>query len=187
VVKLLLSFLPDSCKAFAPQQFKEPPKKVAVLPSPAQVHPPAIPHVVALSRAIIAKESTAESQSLNPHSGALGLAQIMPANLSAWSQDVLGYRLTPDQFLNNPKLQMKIIKHKLSEYWQEALADSNGNEEMAVLRVASYWYSGDPSLYTSTEPQSFKGKNGKLYPYPSVAEYCNSVLKKYKKYRKGET
>lgn len=183
LVRLLISFLPDFCKAEVPKQ--ETLQKVAV-PSPTQVQPPVIPPVVALSRAIIVKESSADFQSLNPHSGALGLAQVMPANLSAWSQDVLGYRLTSEQFLNDPDIQMKIIKHKLSEYWQEALADSKGNEDVAVLRVASYWYSGDPNLYTSTEPQFYQGKNGKLHHYPSVAKYSNSVLQKYRKYKKGD-
>lgn len=185
MLRLLFSFLPISSKAEAPQQFDKLPQKVAVLPSPAQVNPAAIPPVVALSRAIIGQESSNESKSLNSHSGALGLAQIMPANLSAWSQDILGYRLTPDQFLNNPELQLKIIEHKLSEYWQEALADSDGDEEVAVLRVASYWYSGNPNNYTSTVPQSYQAKNGKLHRYPSVSEYSNLVLKKYKQYRGG--
>jgi hypothetical protein len=187
MVKLLFSFLPTGGKTFAPEQSKNLPQKVAVLPSPASVHPSAISPMVALSRAIIGQESSDDFQSLNSHSGALGLAQIMPANLSAWSQDILGYRLTPDEFLNNPKLQMKIIEHKLSEYWQEALVDSNGDEEVAVLRVASYWYSGNPNLYTSTVPQSYQGKNGKLHRYPSVSEYSNSVLKKYRQYRGGAT
>lgn len=179
MVRLLPSFLPTSDKALAPQQLED--------SSPAQVNPSATPPVVALSRAIVGKESSADFQSLNPHSGALGLAQIMPDNLSEWSQDILGYRLTPDEFLNSPELQLKIIEHKLSEYWQEALVDSGGDEEIAVLRVASYWYSGNPNLYTSTVSQWYKGTNGQLHRYPSVADYSNSVLKKYKQYRVGET
>lgn len=110
----------------------------------------------------------------------------MPANLSEWSQDVLGYSLTPDKFLDSPELQLKIIYHKLSEYWQEALADSGGDEELAVLRVASYWYSGNPNLYTSTVAQSYQGTDSQLHRYPSVAEYSNSVLKKYRQYTGGE-
>lgn len=177
--RLILSLLPTSCKAIAPQE------KVAVLSSPARVNPPATPPVVALTLAIVIKESSAEFQALNPHSGALGLAQIMPANLSEWSEDVLGYSLKPEEFLNSPQLQLKIIYHKLSEYWQEAVADSSGDEELAVLKVASYWYSGNPNLYTSTVPQSYQDRNGQFHPYPSVAEYSNSVLKKYRQY-KGE-
>ncbi len=188
MVRSLLSFLPTSFKAVAPQQFSDSPHKVAVLPSPSlPVNTPATPPVVALRRAIVAKESSVDPQSLNPHSKALGLAQIMPANLSNWSKSTLGYRLTPDQFLNSPDLQLKIIDHKLSEYWQKALADSGGNEDMAVLRVASNWYSGNPERYKSTLPQRYKGRDGRLHRYPSVAEYSNSVLKKYRQYRLEET
>jgi len=66
--------------------------KVAVLPSPAQVNPPAISPVVS-SRAIIGQED--DFQSLNSHSGALGLAQIMPANLARGVKTflVIGLRL----------------------------------------------------------------------------------------------
>lgn len=186
MVRLLLSFLSTSCKAFASQQFGQP-QKAIVLPSPFQTNPATTAPVVALAHAIIGQESSAEFQSLNPHSGALGLAQIMPANLSEWSQEILGYRLTPDEFLNSPQLQMKIIEYKLSEYWQEALVDSSGDEETAVLRVASYWYSGSPDLYTSTVAQSYKGTDGQVHRYPSVAKYSNSILQKYRRYREGET
>ncbi len=184
--RLLFSLLPTSDKTFAPQQSEQKSQKVAVLQSPAQVLPPT-PSMVALGRAIVEKESLANSQSQNPHSGALGLAQIMPANLSQWSQDILGYRLTPDEFLNSPYLQLKIIDYKLSEYWQEALAESEQNEELAVLKVASYWYSGNPNLYNSTEPQWYRGTDSKLHRYPSVAQYSNSILKKYRHYRRGKS
>ena len=186
ILKLCLSFLPISFKASAPEQFKNQPQKVAVLRSQPPSNTTTSP-VIALGHAIVGKESSADSQSLNPHSGALGLAQIMPVNLSEWSQDILGYRLTPDEFLDSPELQLKIINHKLSEYWQEAWADSGGDEDIAVLKVASYWYSGDPDLYTSTEAQWSKGTSGELHRYPSVAEYSNSVLKKYRQHLVGET
>jgi len=75
----------------------------------------------------------------------------------------------------NPELQLKIIEHKLSEYWQEALADSDGNEDVAV-RVASYWYSGNPNPNTSTVPQSYQAKMVNC-AHPSVSEYSNLVLK----------
>jgi len=51
----------------------------------------------------------------------------------------------PDEFLNNPELQLKIIEHKLSEYWQEALADSDGNEDVAVLGLQAI---GTVATYT---------------------------------------
>lgn len=173
ILKWLTSFLPDSFPAFTFGRWEDSPPQVAV--SPPQISP-----LDALSRAIISQESTDNFQSLNPHSQALGLAQVMPANLSDWSKEALGYRLTVKEFLNNPDLQKKIINYKLSEYWQDALADTNGDEDLAVLRVASHWYSGRPHLYNSKAPQWYKGKDGKLHSYPSIAEYSNSVLERYR-------
>lgn len=187
MVRLLFSFLPTSYKAVAPQQFDKLPQKVAVLPSPTGGNSSTTIPVVALGRAIIGTESSGDFESLNSHSGASGFAQIMPANISEWSQDILGYRLTPNEFLNSPELQLTIIYQKLSEYWQKALADSGGDEDLAVLKVASHWYSGNPKLYTSTKPQWYEGTDGQLHRYPSVADYSNSVLKKYRQYLVGET
>lgn len=139
--------------------------------SPASHTPEA---VVALRRAIIGQESGANFRAVNRHSGALGYGQVMPANVPSWSREALGYSLTPDQFLNSPELQLKVIDHKLNEYWQAALVDAQGNEAIAVRRVASHWYSGKPYRYTSTRAQYSGG-----HRYPSVAEYTLQVLQRY--------
>lgn len=174
VLKSLVSFLYTSVQSVASQYFQDSRPAITVLPS--------ISPVDALVHAIISQESTENFESVNPHSQALGLAQIMPANLSDWSKEALGYRLTVDEFLKDPATQRQIISYKLNEYWQDALIKSNGDEERAVLKVASHWYSGNPNLYNSTETQWYKGEDGKLYRYPSIAEYSNSVLGRYKKY-----
>lgn len=148
---------------------------------------PIVSPVDALSRAIIARESTDNYKSLNPHSQALGLAQVMPANISAWSQEALGYRVSVDKFLNNPDLQKQIINYKLGQYWQQALVESNGDEELAVLKVASHWYSGDSNLHKSKTTQWYKGTNGKLHRYPSVSNYSHSILQRYKQHIKQTT
>lgn len=146
-------------------------------PAPILVSP-----VDALSHAIINQESTNNHESLNPHSQALGLAQIMPANIGAWSKEALGHRISVDEFLSNPTAQKQIIHYKLEQYWHDALVASQGDEEIAVLRVASHWYSGSPDLYKSKTVQWYRGTDGKLHRYPSVAKYSNSILQKYKQH-----
>ena len=155
--------------------------------SPSRSQPASTPvsPVDALSRAIISQESTNNHKSLNPHSQALGLAQVMPANVAAWSKEALGYRLSVDEFRSNPTAQKQIINYKLEHYWQDALIESNGDEELAVLKVASHWYSGNPDLHDSKTTQWYKGTDGNLHRYPSVAKYSNSILQKYKQYLKG--
>lgn len=174
ILNWLISLLSNSFPVFNLQPFESPQQVSVSLPKTSPVD--------ALSRAIIAQESTDNFQSLNPHSQALGLAQVMPDNLSDWSKEALGYRLKVDEFLNNPELQKKIINHRLSKYWQEALTDSNKDEDLAVLMVASRWYSGSSDNYNSKEPQWYKAKDGKLHRYPSIAEYSNSILEKYRQF-----
>jgi hypothetical protein len=139
--------------------------------------------VVAIRLAILGQESNGDSQAINPHSGALGLAQVMSANLEDWSQDALGYTVAPDEFLESPELQVKVIDYRLSEYWREAWAESKGHEAVAVQRVAAYWYSGNPDLYTSTKPQWYQGVDGQWHRYPSVSEYSQMIWRRYQKAR----
>lgn len=134
--------------------------------------------VVALRRAIIGQESANNFRAVNPHSGALGYGQVMPFNVRRWSKEALGYSITPNEFLSSADLQLKIIEHKLSQYWRNALRLSGGNEEIAVRMVASQWYSGDPTLYDKANPQSYRG-----HRYPSIQSYTISVLSKYRVYR----
>ena len=108
----------------------------------------------------------------------MGYAQIMPENLPLWSREALGYEITPDQFLANPDLQKQIIEHRITLYWQEALMDSRGDREKAILMVASRWYSGDPYLYDSTQAQFYNAQE-----YPSIAEYSQSVLRQWERQR----
>ena len=130
--------------------------------------------VVALRRAIIGQESGANFRAVNPHSGALGYGQVMPANIPSWTREALGHSITSSQFLDSPELQLRVIDHKLNEYWQDALIAANGDEAIAVRRVASHWYSGKPYRYNSTQVQYRSG-----HRYPSVAEYTLQVLHRY--------
>lgn len=135
--------------------------------------------IEALTDAIIQQESNGNYSAINPDSGALGYAQIMPENLPLWSQEALGYPITPETFLADPNLQHKIIEHRLMLYWQEALVDTKGNKEQAILMVASRWYSGDPYLYQSAQEQFYDGQE-----YPSIANYSQSILQQWKQRRR---
>jgi hypothetical protein len=130
--------------------------------------------IAALRTAIFGQESGYNYKAVNPNSGALGIAQVMPANIPSWSREALGYQITDNQFLNSPDLQLKIIDYKLNQYYQQAIAASGGNVDIAVRRVASAWYSGNPNLYNNTTPQYTNGVQ-----YPSIANYTLSVLGKF--------
>ncbi|MBD2019282.1 trypsin-like peptidase domain-containing protein [Leptolyngbya sp. FACHB-36] len=149
---------------------------VQQIQSAAAPQPNGSTQIVALRQAIVGQESNGDPSLQNASgSGAMGLGQVMPENLPSWSREALGREITQQEFLSSPDLQLKIIDHKIDQYWQSAIKAANGNQDEAVLRVAAQWYSGDPEKYTSTTPQSWAGDS-----YPSIAEYSQQVLQRYK-------
>ena len=139
--------------------------------------------VMALRRAIIGQESGGKFDIVNPHSGALGYGQLMPDNVRSWGREALGYAPSKREFLKTPALQLRIIDHKLRQYWQQELQAAAGDEQTAVMRIASRWYSGNANLYTSTRPQYYRARNGRSYRYPSISAYSWSVWHKYQQQR----
>lgn len=154
------------------------PPSVEVIKTPASQSPTGkttSQKVTALRRAIIGQESAGKFWLVNPDSGALGYGQLLRVNVAPWTKAALGRALTPEEFLANPKLQIKTIDHKLNEYLKRQLAYTGGkNEELAIRRVASTWYSGNPNLWNNTRPQYSNGRR-----YPSIASYTRSVWKRY--------
>lgn len=160
-----------------PQPLPQPPK-VPTIKTPASKLPSSKPlrlKVTALRRAIIGQESAGRFWLINPDSGALGYGQLLRTNVAPWTKAALGRALTPEEFLASPKLQIKTIDHKLNEYLKRELAYTGGkNEQLAIRRVASRWYSGNPNLWNNTRPQYSNGRR-----YPSIASYTRSVWKRY--------
>lgn len=134
--------------------------------------------VQALRQAIIGQESGGQCRIQNRSgSGAAGLAQVMPENVTAWSREAIGRSVSVNEFLNDCRLQLRVIDHKLSQYWQQE--QQGGRDESAVVRrVASRWYSGRAELYDSSAPQYWNGN-----AYPSIRDYTLAVLEKYRKHR----
>lgn len=133
--------------------------------------------VTALRRAIIGQESDGKFWLINPDSGALGYGQLLQENVAPWTKAALGRALTVEEFLNNPELQIKTIDHKLDQYLQRELIYTGGmNEELAIRRVASAWYSGNPKLWNNTSPQYSNGRR-----YPSIERYTRSVWQRYQR------
>jgi hypothetical protein len=131
--------------------------------------------VTALRRAIIGQESAGKFWLINPDSGALGYGQLLRENVAPWTKAALGRALTPQEFLASPELQIKTIDHKLNQYLQRELIYTGGNnEEVAIRRVASAWYSGNPKLWNNTSPQYSNGRR-----YPSIKSYTGSVWRRY--------
>lgn len=132
------------------------------------------PRVAKLVAAIAGQESNHNPNAVNPHSGALGKGQVMPDNVADWTQECLGSPMTTDEFIQDPAAQRQVMTCKLGQYFQQAIKDANGDEKIAVRRVASAWYSGDPDLYDNGNPQKYDG-----HDYPSIRDYTLEVLNRY--------
>lgn len=113
-------------------------------------------------RAIAGQESGGNYSAVNPDSGAAGKYQIMPANFTGpggWDQDALGRDISLKFYMNHPKVQERIARNKLREYFQQ----------YGPAGAASAWYSGDPNNYNDATSQG---------AYPSIEAYVESILRR---------
>ncbi len=114
--------------------------------------------------AISGKESGGNYGAVNSSSGAMGKYQIMPANIAGpggWDKEILGYNITPQQFLHSPKLQEQIAQGKLRQYYNQ----------YGPAGAAAAWYGGPGAA------SSWQGNNAGQGAYPSVRNYVLSILK----------
>lgn len=63
---------------------------------------------------------------------AYGKYQVMGANIGPWSKEVLGFEVTPQQFLGNPQIQDAVFQGKFGQY-----VDKYGPEG-----AAQAWFAG---------------------------------------------
>lgn len=74
------------------------------------------------ANAISSVESGGNYGALGPETGrgrALGKYQVMPSNVGPWSEEILGRRLTPGEFLADPGAQDAIFQSKFGSYVQK--------------------------------------------------------------------
>ena len=64
-----------------------------------------------------------------------GAYQVMGANIGPWTQEALGKRLSPQEFLADPQAQDAVARHKFGQY----IAKTGDIED-----AASMWFSGQP-------------------------------------------
>ena len=89
--------------------------------------------------AIATNESGGRYEALGPLTGrgdrAYGKYQVMGANIPSWTEEALGRRLTPEEFLKDREAQEKTFEHHFGK-----AARQHGNPYDA----ASVWFSGRP-------------------------------------------
>ncbi|WHQ72524.1 hypothetical protein [Methylorubrum extorquens] len=84
---------------------------------------------------------------------ALGKYQVMESNLPSWSQEALGRRVSPDEFLSTPAIQDAIFAKKFGQS-----VEKYGNPQDA----ASVWFTGRP-LAKGANARDSLGTTGRKY------------------------
>jgi len=136
--------------------------------------------VVAMYPEIVGQESggdhTASNHASNHASGkeAIGTTQVMEYNVSPWSLQALGKHISISEFRASPELQRQISLYELYQISAEQMATSGMNTEMAMRRVASVWYSGNPNRDKDYSPIPNQPDS------PSVGDYVDQVIKRLK-------
>lgn len=115
----------------------------------------------AFLNAIAGQESGGNYGAVNRSSGALGKYQIMPGNIASWSKAALGHSITPQQFLNSPRLQEAVARNRLGQYFRQ----------YGAAGAASAWYSGSPTKWKTSY-------GGQQYGYPSIHNYVMEILRR---------
>lgn len=91
-------------------------------------------------RAIAKIESGGNYRALGPVTKtgdrAYGKPQVMGANIPSWSQEALGRRLTPMQFLEDPDAQERVFKHKFGQYVAK----------YGPIGAAKAWFAGERGM-----------------------------------------
>jgi murein DD-endopeptidase MepM/ murein hydrolase activator NlpD len=128
--------------------------------------------VAAIYPAIVEQESGGDPAASNRASGqeAIGQTQVMEYNVTPWSQQALGKRISISEFRASPELQRQISLYELYQISAEQMATSGMNTELAMRRVAAIWYSGNPNRDTDYSPIPNQPDS------PSVGNYVDSVI-----------
>jgi len=126
-----------------------------------------------LTAAIVSKESGGDYNAHNMdagNGGAIGIGQVMAANVPSWTMKHYGESLTPEQYKKNHAAQNAVVRGQVKDYYTTAKSQGYSDEE-AARRVASQWYSGNPDLHTNTRPQYSNGNE-----YPSISSYADDIV-----------
>jgi hypothetical protein len=99
--------------------------------------------------AISTVESGGNYREIGPHTGSMGRAlgkyQVMSANVGPWSKEVLGREVTPQEFINDPKLQDAIFEGKFGQYVEKYGPDG----------AARAWFAGEKGMKNPNAKDAF--------------------------------
>jgi biotin carboxyl carrier protein len=129
--------------------------------------------VDAYIQAISSQESGHSYSAVNPHSGAMGRYQFMPATMRSVAGACTAVATVPSQseFLGSPELQDAIMRCKVERDLTTIQAKSGDINTQCRMMAATH-YSGNPDRWNHTGRQTYNGAS-----YPSIAAYTTTVCR----------
>ena len=128
--------------------------------------------------AIISQESggsyTILGQYVPGQGRAIGIGQVMPANVGPWTKKYVGRAMSPNEFRYNPAAQDKVLNGMFNDMLTNNLA-AGYSEEEAVRRAAAEWYGGPGAVEHWNNP----GYKGAFANHPNMQQYTRSIWRKY--------
>ena len=128
--------------------------------------------------AIISQESggsyTILGQYVPGQGRAIGIGQVMPANVGPWTKKYVGRAMSPNEFRYNPAAQDKVLNGVFNDMLTNNLS-AGYSEEEAVRRAAAEWYGGPGAVEHWNNP----GYKGAFANHPNMQQYTRSIWRKY--------
>lgn len=93
--------------------------------------------------------------------------RVKGENIPRWSEKCIGRKLTPQEFASNSATAGGVVSCVIRDELATELQLANGDEALAVRRVAAWWMTGDAKRYNST----------------GTAAYTESILSLYQQQR----
>jgi hypothetical protein len=89
--------------------------------------------------------------------------KIKPSNIPRWSRLCIGEELTPEQFEENVQKARLVVACVMDDILRKEYPESDNDEFTAVRRAASWWVSGDPSLYDRGDIRTYTERVLRFY------------------------
>ena len=93
--------------------------------------------------------------------------QVKAENIPRWSEKCIGRKLTPQEFASNSATAGGVVSCVIRDVLATEFQLANGDEALAVRRVAAWWMTGDAKRYNSA----------------GTAAYTESILSLYQQQR----
>ena len=130
----------------------------------------------AMRQGTMMQESGGNIRARNGRTNAMGLFQVMPANVRPWTKEHLGKILSIKEFQRDADAQIKVFNGEMGKYLRIAFKRTGGNINKSIRMAAAAWYGGLGAMNRFDVGKRFRANE------PSFREYTTKVLSRSLKF-----